>query len=195
MNKDWWVPVIQWTLWGVAMAVVMGWLAKSRMKPRPEGEARTLRHPKGILILGVAGFVFFAALVVISNTIGKNETSNIWTTLIFLFFTGLSLALIAEYFRSRHSLSPEGIEYGRLLGPGGRARWDEIRSVTYSPSLQWFVLRTEGGGAIRISAMLMGLPEFARHILKHVPRDRIDPAAEEVLLASAQGNPPSVWRV
>jgi len=96
MQQNWWVPIVQWTLWGVAMSVVMGWMARNRMKPRPEQLANDLRHPVSTLVLGLVGFVFFAGVAVVSDTVGKNKTTSIWTTLPFLFFALMSLAMIAS---------------------------------------------------------------------------------------------------
>lgn len=175
------------------MAIIMGWLAKSRMKQRPRSDANTLRYPTGVLIIGVIGFSFFAGITVVSNTVGKNDTTSIWTTLIFLFFAVMSLAMVADYFFARHRLSPEGLNYGKLLGQRGYARWTEIRRVKYAPVMKWFVLHTESGATVRISAMHIGLPEFAQHVLAHVPSDRIDDSTKVLLLETADGDPPSIW--
>lgn len=175
------------------MIIIMGWLAKSRMKQRPTSEANTLRHPIGTLITGIIGFSFFAGIAVVSNIIGKNNTTSIWTTLIFLFFAAMSLAMVADYFFARHRLSPDGLDYGKLYGQRGYIRWVEIRSVKYVPVMKWFKLRTASGATIRISAMLMGLPVFAQHVLAHVPPERIDGPTKALLLDTADDSLPSVW--
>jgi hypothetical protein len=175
------------------MTIIMGWLANSRAKQRPRSDANTLRHPIGILVIGILGFAFFAGIAVVSNTIGKNSTTTIWTTFVFLFFAAMSLAMVADYFFGRHYLRPEGLEYGKLHGQRGYSSWAEIRSVTYAPVMKWFVLRTASGATIRISAMLMGLPAFAQHVLAHVSPEGIDNATRALLLETADGNPPSVW--
>jgi hypothetical protein len=41
--------------------------------------------------------------------------------------------------------------------------------------------------------MLVGLPEFARLLLAHVPSRAIEAQALPVLEATAAGDPPSVW--
>lgn len=41
--------------------------------------------------------------------------------------------------------------------------------------------------------MLVGLPEFARLLLAHVPPGAIEPGTLPVLDATAAGRPPSVW--
>lgn len=193
MQKDWWIPILQWTLPGVALTIIMGWLAKSRMSQRPVTEVNTLRHPTGILVIGLIGFAFFAGIAVVSNTIGKNSTTTIWTTLIFLFFAGMSLAMVADYFFARHHLSADGLDYGRWTGQRGYIRWVQVRRVEYAPSMRWFKLHMPSGSPIRISAMLMGLPAFAQHVLAYVPAGRIDNSAKALLIETAEGNLPEVW--
>jgi hypothetical protein len=41
--------------------------------------------------------------------------------------------------------------------------------------------------------MLVGLPEFARAALDHVPADAIDDATRVILEATARGDLPPVW--
>jgi hypothetical protein len=39
----------------------------------------------------------------------------------------------------------------------------------------------------------MGLPELARLLLAHAPTDAIESNTKQVLQATAEGQPPSVW--
>ena len=192
MNDPWWVSVAQWTIWGIVMALVMGGVARSRLKSRPTSDARRLVHPKSILILGVITFVFFAGIAIVSNAI-PNETTTWWTTAIFVGFALLSIPLIAEYFRVRHEVSEEGLSYGRLFRRRGYLKWSDLRSVTYAPTMKWFRLETHAGEVARISAMLIGLPEFARLLLAHAQRGAIDAQTLPILEATAAGDPPPVW--
>lgn len=194
MQKEWWMTAVQWAVWGIAMTLVMGALSKSRIKQAAAIEANTLKHPRAILIIGIIGFALFVGFAVVSNTIARNDSTSIGTTLIFLFFAALSLAMVAEYYLARHRLSPEGLDYGRLLGKRGFVSWGEIRSIDYSQSMKWFRLRTDTGVTVRISAMLIGLPEFAQQVLAHVPNARIHAVTRDVLKATAAGYPPSIWK-
>jgi hypothetical protein len=56
------MTALQWTLWLVVMATVMGWLARSRLRARPASDARRLVHPPSTLIVGLVAFAFFAGL-------------------------------------------------------------------------------------------------------------------------------------
>jgi len=193
MNRGWWVPIVQWTLWGLGMAVVIGWVAKSRLRERPESERYTLRHPVSTLAIGVVGAAFFFGIAVVSNTIGKNPTATVWTTLSFVAFGLASVPMIADYFFARHRVSERGIEYGRMFGHRGSLRWSEVQKVRFAPLMKWFVLEAASGAKVRVSAMLVGLPEFARFVLLHVSKEAIDPDTQAVLLETEQGRPPSVW--
>jgi uncharacterized membrane protein YuzA (DUF378 family) len=175
------------------MTVVMGWVAKSRLRERPDSERYMLRHPISTLVIGIVGTVFFFGIAIISNTIGKNPTSTVWTTLIFIAFGLASVPMIADYFFARHSVSDSGIEYGRLMGQRGSLRWSDVQRVRFAPVMKWFVLEGSSGSKARISAMLIGLPEFARFVLLHVPIEAIEPDTLAVLRATEKGQPPNVW--
>jgi hypothetical protein len=192
-GRSWWEHAIQWAVWGIVMSVVMGWAARSRLKQRSEQHADEMRHPPSTLIMGIFGFVLFGALGVMSNTIGKNETTNVWTRLVFLFFALMSLATIADYFLARHRLTPDGLEFGRLFGRRGELVWVDVSSVEYASVMKWFRIRTKQGATIRISAMLMGLRAFAQQVLSQVPAHQITEPTRSILEEAADGRPPPVW--
>ena len=54
MDQHWWGPVMQTTIAGVLMALVMTWVAKSRLQTRPAGDSRRMVHPPSTLIIGFA---------------------------------------------------------------------------------------------------------------------------------------------
>jgi hypothetical protein len=175
------------------MTVVMGWVAKSRLRQRPDSERNTLRHPISTLAIGVVGAAFFFGIAIVSNTIGKNPTATVWTTALFIAFGLASVPMIADYFFARHRVSDAGIEYGRMMGQRGNLQWSEVQSVSFAPVAKWFVLEGSSGVKVRVSALLLGLPEFADLVLLHVPMEAIEPNTRAVLQATAQGQPPSVW--
>src|SRR5262245_24054620 len=191
-DRAWWVTALQWTVWAIVMSLVMGWLAKSRRRARPTSEQGRLAHPPSTLIMGLVCFVFFAGIAVASNVFA-NETTTWWTTAIFIGFAGASGLMIADYVRARHHVSEDGLAYRTLTGARRDLRWSELRSVRYAPALKWFRLETQSGDVARISVMLMGLPEFARLLLAHSSKGAVEPPTLEILQATADGHPPSVW--
>jgi len=187
-----WGSFVQWGVWGIVMAVVMAWIARSRLRTRPESNARRLVHPRSTLVIGLVCFLFFGAIAVISNVLANNTTTW-WTTTVFIGFALVSLLLVADYFVARHEVSEEGMSYGRLLGSRRFLKWSDLRFVRYAPVMKWFRLETRSGDVARISAMLIGLPEFARLILANAPAEAIEPGTLPILQATAHGNPPPVW--
>jgi hypothetical protein len=187
-NRSW----LQWALWGLLMSLVMGWVARSRSQPRHAGSAQRLQHPTSTLVIGLAGFLFFVAIAVISNVFA-NATTSWKTTTVFVGFALLALPVLGDYFAARHEVSEEGLRYGRLVGSGGYMRWTELRSVRFSEAMKWFRLESQSGKVVRLSVMLMGLPTFAQLLLAHTPPQSIEKKTLPVLQTTAEGNPPSVW--
>ena len=192
MDNPWWGTVVQWTVWGIVLTLVMGWVARSRFKARPHSDSRQLVHPPSTLIIGVVVFLFFAGIAIISNVF-PNKTVTWWTTAGFVGFALLSLLMVAGYFLGHHQVSEEGLSYGRLTGRRGYLKWADLHRVEYAPTMKWFRLETQSGDVARISAMLIGLPEFGRLLLSHAPPQVIDAKTLLILQATADGNPPSVW--
>ena len=192
MDQPWWTSAVQWAIWGVAMALVMGWVARSRHRARPSAEARRLAHPPSTLIIGLVAFAFFAGIAILSN-VYANKTTTWWTTAIFVGFALLALPMIVDYFVAHHEVSEAGLSYGRLSGRRKHLEWSDVVRVRYAPVMKWFRVETRSGDVARISAMLVGLPEFARLVLAHAPPGVIDRETLPVLEATAAGRPPSVW--
>jgi len=184
---------LQWTLWTLLMSLVVHWLAQNRAQVRSASNENRLRHPTGTLIIGLAGFLLFASIAVVSN-VYSNATTSGWTTAVFAGFALLALPVVGDYFAARHEVFDDGLRYGRLLGSGGFIRWSELKRVRFSDSMKWFVLESQSSQVVRLSVMLMGLPIFAQRLLARTPRDVIDRVSLSVLQATADGNPPSVWR-
>jgi len=193
MQNEWWMEIVKWTLIGVVVVFFGRWFRRYGFRIRLSPDGTTLKQPLSFLIAGVVGFIFWGGFTVVSNTIGKNETTTIWSTTIFVFLALMSLVMIAFYYFARHYLTPEGLDYGKLHGQRGYTRWSEIHEMKYRPRLGWFQLRTEAGSTIRISATLIGLPEFAQHVLAHVPSERIDSSTGDLLTEIAAGETPKSW--
>src|SRR5207302_4534422 len=172
--------------------LVMGWVARSRSRPRHAGSAQRLQHPLSTLVIGLACFLLFAVIAVISNVFA-NATTSWKTTTIFVGFALLALPILGDYFAARDEVSEEGLRYGRLFGSGGHIRWADLKSVRFSAAMKWFRLESHSGTVVRISVMLMGLPVFAQLLLVHTPPEAIESNTLPILRMTAEGNPPSVW--
>jgi len=186
------MTALQWTVWFGLMSLVMGWLARSRLRARPASNMRRLQYPPSTLIVGLVCVGLFAGIAVVSNSY-TNDTATWWTTAIFVGFALLSAPMVSGYFLQHHEVSEDGLAYRNMTGARRDLRWSDLKAVRYSSAKKSFRLETRAGDSARISAMLMGLPEFARLLLEHAPKDAIDPGTVGVLEATAAGNPPSVW--
>jgi PH (Pleckstrin Homology) domain-containing protein len=189
-DRPWWAHGLQWGLWAVCMSLVMGWLGRSRTRATPTTDPGRLHHPRSTLILAAVCSGFFVVLFLLCAIFGGDQAR---IAPFFLLFAGLGVPLFFDYVNARHTLRPDGLEYGRMFGGGGVALWCEIRRLRYSTSSKWFRLDTRDGRVARISAMLVGLPEFARAALDHVPADAIDAPTRAILEATARGDLPPVW--
>ena len=192
IDSQFWIDAVQWIIWGIVMAGVMGWVATQRGRFDISGGPNRLSHPKAILVLGWLGVVFFAGIAVVSNVF-PNDTVTWWTNAIFLGFASMSVLIIVEYYRVHHEYSEEGLHFGRLFGSRGYLRWDMLASVEYSESMKWFRLQTKSGEIARISASQRGLPGFADTLLRRAPEGTIEEQTEEILRTTAGGNPPALW--
>ena len=197
MARPWWIGAFQITLWTALMSLVMGWMARSRSRTGAPGDGARLVQPVSTLVMGIVCFAFFAGITVItviSNTIGKNRTTNIWTTAVFCAFALASALMILEYAFGRHRVSEQGMEHRGMFGRRREFLWSEVERVSYNPTMRWFSIRLYSGPTVRVSAMVMGLPEFARRVLAHVPRTAMGDAALEVLRETQQGRLPAIWQ-
>jgi len=141
---------------GIVTAIVMGWVAnwfaKSRLRPRPESESRKLVCPANVLIVGTVGLLFCTFLSVAiyvgfsSSTGHFSPEAYIGVTLIEAFFGVGSLRYVLRYFFSRHEVSDEGMNFGRITGRHESLKWSEVARVEYVAAWERFVGETKGSG-------------------------------------------------
>ena len=190
-DRPWWAVALQWAAWGAIMTVVMGWLARSRAAAPESGEGE-LVPPRSTLVVAVATTVLFVTIAGLSVAFPGTDPSP-WPTVVFLLFALLGLVMVVDHRRGRHTLTPDGLRYGKLLGAGGTLRWDEVRRLAWSESAKWFRLETTDGRVVRISAMLVGLPHFATAALERLPAGVVEARARAVLGEIRRGELPSIW--
>ena len=184
------VSVIKWAVWVVGLALVMGWVSRSRS--RAPSQAGALVLPTSIPIIGIVSAVFWFALAVFSITVGKNSTSTLGTTLMFCAFIIASAPFILCFYLCRHRVSRSGMDYGEMFGARRTFAWSEVRTVRYSRDMGWFKLELDSGYVARISTMSRGLPEFARLVLIHVPHDKCSDDAYRLLKGAREGKLPNL---
>ena len=163
--------------WIVAMAFMTRWFARSRLRERPAGEERMQRHPPAILVIALLCLAISVAMVIGSFT----ATGGVLPFVVGSALIVLSVYLIADYFLARHVVDELGMEYGRPSGQRGRFAWNEVHRVAFNKRMNWYRLELASGVMVRIAGTQMGLPEFARHVLRHVPTAQIDPHVQTML--------------
>lgn len=187
-----WGTIAQWTIWGVVMAIVMGWLARSRGRSARNAAPGTLQHPPGTLILSLVGTLFFATCTVMTLLVA-GEPIPVLVPLTFLAFTLLSLAMVADFAFARHRVDQRGIHYGRMFGQRGFVTWAEVERVRYVPNMKWFRIQARNGKVIRVSTWLRGLPTFAQALLAGTDPKAIDAQTTAILRATSEGVLPRIW--
>jgi hypothetical protein len=190
LSHESWIRILTGVpMWFVVMTILMGWVARSRMKDK---HPNTLRMPSSYLIIAIVGFLLFGGTAVLSN-VYSNGTETWRTTTGFIAFALMAFVLVMECLVRRHQLTESGLRYGRWFGSSRDLRWSELRNVRYAPFKQCFRLEATSGEVAWIAACLMGLPEFARLVLSHAPSESIEDETKEILQATADGNPPPLW--
>lgn len=189
MDFDYTGILFQVVFWIVAMTFMMRWFARSRLRERPASQARELRQPPAILIVALLCLAMSVAMLVGSFT----ASGGVIPFAVGSAMTLLSLYLIADYYLARHGVDDQGMVYGRALGKGSTLRWDEVRRVGFNKRMNWYLLALESGATVRIYGTQMGLPEFAAHVLRHVPAARIEPRVHTMLEDAAQGKLHRIW--
>src|ERR671911_2119886 len=91
---EWWLPILKHAAWIVAMMLIMGWIARSRIKGQKDVAGGALKPPKSIFIIGVVFFLFFNGLAVHSNVY---RAATWGTTAVLLGIAVMSLLLVLEY--------------------------------------------------------------------------------------------------
>ena len=188
MNQLWWIALLKPILFSVLFYFFNRVINRRLSRRWKDDESRTLRHQGWVPILGAVAVLFGFGLAIISNTVGKNATTNIWTTSFFVGFGLLGFPLIADYLFSRHRLTEEGIDYGGMFGKQGFMAWKSVQRVSISQTMGWYVLESTSGAKARISVLLEGLIQFSKLVLEHVPRERIQPEAYLFLMQTANAS-------
>jgi hypothetical protein len=70
--------------------------------------------------------------------------------------------MVSGFFLQHHEVSEDGLAYRSMTGARKDLRWSDLKAVRYSPAKKSFRLETRAGDSARISAMLMGLPDWLR---------------------------------
>ncbi len=195
MDSSLWRPIIQWTVWAIVMALVLGWVRRSRAAANKLGDSRApgrMVLPNTMLILGIVGVVLFTGCIVGASVSARRDDAATAALPIFLALAMLSLWVLLECLMDRHDVSDRGLTYRRTVRSNGHAAWSEVQRVEYSDFMKWWVVRLRDGETIRISALHTGQAEFARQVLQHADEAVTDPHTAELLADACDGRLPQL---
>lgn len=185
---DWTRALAYLLFWVVSMTLFTRWLARSRQ--RAHGVASNcVRHTKVMLIVGVAGMLSFAALLVATHVL-PIEGMNALATACFVGMMLLPAYLVADYRFARHVVSDEGMDFGRPTGRRLFFRWSAVRAVRFGNLGHWFKIELQSGEVLRVPAAMAGLPAFADQVLRHVPAAQIERDTLRMLERTPRGDLP-----
>jgi hypothetical protein len=184
-NREWWVALLP--ALGAMFPGLITALATTSRKRKADAllHPGRMQHSPALLAVGMVVLALFLTLVgSLFYEMGSSDPLLDAATGVCLL---LGVLILLEYFRSWHDLTADGLEFGRLLGPRGSLMWRDVTRLSYSRGMRWFRIETAAGQVARVSAMLSGVPGFARTALAQVPSYAIDASTREVLEARAQG--------
>lgn len=147
----------------VIVPLVLRWLTKSS-----NTAAITVN---GVSWLGYSkamkGFTFFfiaivAALVVTFFYVAPEDKNPILGMI--GLFGGITLPLSLEVLFVRIGYDSHKIYCDSIWRRNREISWSEVKNVTFSESMQWWVIDTRNSGKIRASVFLSGLNEFIQEL-------------------------------
>jgi hypothetical protein len=190
-EREWWAPLIPAA--GVLVTSLITALAAAlRKRAQPAAPPARMQYPPSVRAIGafvLAGLIMLAAAFAVT---AEYRPGGLVVAGVFAAFGALGFLLELGSVRVWHVLTADGLEFGRLLGRRGSLRWRDVTRLTYSKGMRWFRIETASGEVVRISAILTGLPEFARAVLEQVPSYAIDDGAREPLQAyTVKGGSPA----
>ena len=174
-------------LTSAALVLALGWLGRSR-KQRPQWVSGTLilRYPKSVMIVGLADAVLFGGIAA-GLWLSPQRPDEGPTLLGLLSLCLLGVGIVLDCCRTRLDVSEAGVVSRTILGRLQTSLWMDVRLVRYERALKWFRVELRNETSFRVSAMLVGLPQFAQLLLASTPSAEIDDETRGILRDGASG--------
>lgn len=151
---------------------------RSRVKATADG-GYVLDYGSGMTWFAIIS-AFLLMIMLITAAFGSTKPGDASTTTAIGYmslFVILVWPLFIEGTFSWYIVNNEGIDKHSAWSRHLFMRWDEVESIEFTAVNQWFVIKGNKG-TIRLHAYLIGLPEFAKIVRKHVPEERWERAGE-----------------
>lgn len=150
-----------------------------------------LKQPRSALIAFSLGILISFILPICGYF--QHDKSEKFLLILSVAFMLIFLSSVIAYIRIWHSVSEDGMNFGRLIKPRGELIWTDVAEVSYRPrtfrvfTIRWFQIRTTSGDIVRVSDSFAQINRFAKLVLKNVPVISIEKEARAVLRATADG--------
>lgn len=159
----------------LATQALMAWLVAGRDPAAAEdGSLPYRRRCYWVLLVMVLLMAAFSLLLIGVGLYGEHSPREknmaVVMPAIGVSFLLLTLFAAADLLAARVTLSPEGVDFRYPWRPGAFVPWDQVRSVSYSPGMYWFPVKTDQG-TFRISELRDGLGSFREHLEQHTKRE------------------------
>ena len=184
--RVWWVMLVLFVL----LLLNLSWRLGSRVKATHDG-GFLLNYGSGMTWFAIISAFILATLFSYSAMFrpaapGSDVVSL--ATILMAIFMSTWLPFIEGTF-SWFIVNDRGIDKHSAWSRHFFMRWDEIGSIDFTAVNQWFVIRGSKG-SLHLHAYLIGLPEFAKEVQKHVPPERWvkTKALIEALAGGARGD-------
>ncbi|HEV1994542.1 MAG TPA: PH domain-containing protein [Candidatus Acidoferrum sp.] len=158
----------------IAVMVVLSFLLKNRReRARREGGSGVLvleygRAVKSVPILVAVAWTILIPIVLHDDPI-RRENLPAFLLLVVLITVPLVVVTI-EAFGVAHRIREDGIEKRSPWSSHRMIKWEDIREISFSGAMQWFVV-SNPHGKLRLHLYLNGLKDFADAVRAKVPKE------------------------
>jgi len=144
----------------VTVPIALGFLYRSAQRDSHDGiTEKRVDYPKALKIFVWLGWIFTIAIAIIAAFTARGD--DFWPAILcILLFVGLILPLHLEAYFVTITWDDETI-YTR--SPWRRSRTiplSSVRHCDFSQTLQWYRIRTEGYGIVRLHMFARGIPRL-----------------------------------
>lgn len=156
---------ISTALIAIGVPLILGWLLRGASSATKKSNGISWLY-YGNRMKGLA--LFFTAIVVALIIIWFNvEPKDKMPVLGMIgMFGGLTLPLVLEFYFVHIGYDAEKIYCHSIWRANRVIDWSDVRTVTFSESMRWWVIDTKSSGKIRVSELISGVGEFLAELEK-----------------------------
>jgi len=148
--------ILSGLLGGITALVVTSYISKNIRDSSIDGE---LKFGSFLIVLAWAFFGFsilaFSAFFY-DNDVWKKKSEFFSVAGLWIVFAIAAFASFAEYFKTHGSFDDSGIEFYTPWSGKKKESWNDLLSVEFNSSANWYVLTFKSGVKIRLSNLLSG---------------------------------------